>query len=261
MGRKYIRARKYIFFCTAILIVSSFFGCAALREMESRHNTRRSFINAERLLAEGNFNDALRENQRILSMFGNSSPGDEALFNMGLIYAQHDNPGRDYKKSRHYFTRLIKEFSESPLVYQAKIWESLFDVIDVIEKEKKVKKEETVKLEEKISDLKHLLASYEYLAEGDYKKALKENRKVLSRKGKSTLGDKALFNLGLIYAHHENPEKDFRKSVGFFKKLEKEYPKSPLLEQAKIWLGVLNVIEKSKQVDIEIEKKKKELAR
>jgi hypothetical protein len=38
-------------------------------------------------------------------------------------------------------------------------------------------------------------------------------------------------------------------------------PQSPLVEQAKIWIGVLNVIEKSKQVDIEIEEMKKELSR
>jgi hypothetical protein len=39
------------------------------------------------------------------------------------------------------------------------------------------------------------------------------------------------------------------------------YPKSPLVQQAKIWVGVLQVIEKSKQVDIEIEEMKKELSK
>ena len=72
-------------------------------------------------------------------------------------------------------------------------------------------------------------------------------------------GDKALFNMGLIYAHYGNPEKDYKKSISFFTKLIKEYSNSALVEQAKIWVGILDAIEKEKQVDIEIEKKKNEL--
>jgi hypothetical protein len=74
-------------------------------------------------------------------------------------------------------------------------------------------------------------------------------------------GDEAIFNMGLIYAHYGNPKKDNEKSIFFFRKLLNEHPKSPLVEQAKIWIGVLNVIEKSKQVDLEIEEMKKELSR
>jgi hypothetical protein len=94
---------------------------------------------------------------------------------------------------------------------------------------------------------------------GDYKGSLKESQTVLSVVVKKPLGDKVLFNMGLIYAHYGNPEKDYKKSTGFFTKLIKEYPKSSLVEQAKIWAGVLEGIEKEKQVDIEIEKKKNEL--
>jgi hypothetical protein len=46
------------------------------------------------------------------------------------------------------------------------------------------------------------------------------------------------------------------------------YPKSPLVEQAKIWVEMLQenerlnqIIEKSKQVDIEIEQKKREISK
>ncbi|MEF9427215.1 MAG: tetratricopeptide repeat protein [Candidatus Mariimomonas ferrooxydans] len=104
----------------------------------------------------------------------------------------------------------------------------------------------------------HLIRSQKLLAGGDYEKALEENRKVLSLYDKIPAGDAALFNTGLIYAHDGNPGKDYKKSLGFFKKLIKEFPQSPLVEQAKIWVSVLDIIEKSKQVDIEIGKKKKE---
>ncbi len=101
--------------------------------------------------------------------------------------------------------------------------------------------------------------SNELLTKGDYKGALEENRRVLSVFVKGPPGDEALFNMGLIYSHYKNPEKDYKESIKYFTKLIKNYPQSPLIEQTRIWRDVLNVIEKAKQVDIEIEKKKKEM--
>jgi hypothetical protein len=39
------------------------------------------------------------------------------------------------------------------------------------------------------------------------------------------------------------------------------FPQSELADQARVWVNVLQTIEKTKQVDIEIEEKKKELTR
>jgi outer membrane protein assembly factor BamD (BamD/ComL family) len=108
---------------------------------------------------------------------------------------------------------------------------------------------------------KQFLRSQELLAKGDYKGALEENQKILSRYPNSPPGDEALFHIGLIYAHSGNPQKDYQKSILFFNKLVEGFPRSPLAEQAKIWIGVLQVIEKTKQIDIEIEEMKKELSR
>ena len=110
-------------------------------------------------------------------------------------------------------------------------------------------------------DRKPLLYSQMLIDRGDFEGAVEENRKVLSSYSNRPPGDEALFNLGLIYAHYGNPQKDYEKAIFFFRKLLNEHTKSPLVEQAKIWIGVLNVIEKSKHVDIEIEEMKKELSR
>jgi outer membrane protein assembly factor BamD (BamD/ComL family) len=99
------------------------------------------------------------------------------------------------------------------------------------------------------------------LSRGDYQGALKENKKVLSLNNSSSPADQALFNIGLIYAHYGNPDKDYLESIHYFEKLIQKHPESPLVEQAKIWVNVLNIIEKVKQVDIEIDKKKRELTR
>ncbi len=184
-------------------------------------------------------------------MFDKVTPGDKALFNIGIIYAHYGNSEKDYEKSRSHFARLIKEYPRSPLVKQAKIWVGVFEDIEKLER----------KIDKRKIANEHLLLSQEFLARGDYKGSLEENQRVLSQIGKDSPGDEALFNIGLIYAHYANPEKDYKKSRHHFARLINEYPQSPLVEQAKIWLDVLNIIEKAKQVDIEIEKKKKELIR
>jgi len=113
-----------------------------------------------------------------------------------------------------------------------------------------------------------LLRSKKLFHLGDYAGSLKESQRILSLPGKHSLKDQALFHMGLIYAYVENPQRDFGKALGSFKKILKDYPKSPLADEAKVWAGMLQenlklsqVIEKSKQVDISVEEKKREKAR
>jgi tetratricopeptide (TPR) repeat protein len=103
---------------------------------------------------------------------------------------------------------------------------------------------------------------------GDYGGSLQENQKVLSLPGKNSPKDQALFNMGLIYASVENPRRDVGKAIPFFKRILVDYPRSPLAVEARVWTGVLEenkklsqAIEKSKQVDIAVEEKKREKAR
>jgi len=84
-----------------------------------------------------------------------------------------------------------------------------------------------------------LLRGRRLLAKGDFGGALKENQKALSFSGDRSPRDEALFHTGLIYAHNDNPSKDYRKALGFFRRLIDDYPQSPLITQAKIWVGVL----------------------
>jgi len=86
---------------------------------------------------------------------------------------------------------------------------------------------------------------------GDYEAAIKENEKVLSLSADNPPSDEALFNLGIIYAHYGNPQSNYGKSIYFFKKLLKDYPKSSLLGGAKIWAKLL---EENQRFNKELEK-------
>jgi len=135
------------------------------------------------------------------------------------------------------------------------------DPVPVIVTLPPVEKKET---QEKAEVRESVSKAQRLLSQGDYEGFLKENERILSPGNKGPKDD-ALFNLGLVFAHPGNPKKDYGKSIAFFNRLLKEYPQSPLADQAKIWLGVLQengklaeIIEKSKQVDIEIEERKRE---
>src|SRR5659263_71277 len=121
----------------------------------------------------------------------------------------------------------------------------------------------------------YFTAAQKLLDQGDYEGSLRENEKVLSLYDNIPPGDEALFNIGLIYAHHGNLKRDYKKSLDLFKRLLMMFPQSPLVGQAKLWIGILQenqslnrkieelnkTIKKSKQVDIEIEEKKEELSK
>jgi tetratricopeptide (TPR) repeat protein len=112
----------------------------------------------------------------------------------------------------------------------------------------------------------------ELLAQGDYEGSLSENLKVVSLATGRPPENEALLNIGMIYAHPENPKRDYGQSIKFFRRLVKDFPQSPRVEEAKLLTGMLSdneklsrsveelkqVIEKSKQVDLEIEQKKRE---
>jgi outer membrane protein assembly factor BamD (BamD/ComL family) len=267
MGRKRAWSGKQIYLYVACLTSLVFFAlsCAHLTGNEY-------LLRSQRLLAEGDFEGALKENQELLSKYPNTPPGDEALFNIGLIYAHDGNPDKDYKKAYSTFLKFTDDFPRSPRFEEAKILTELLNIIEVsrikIEEQKTVIEEQKSSMEEKKAAIKEQKAIHEYLlrsqrllSKGDFERALEENQELLSRYPNTPPGDEALFDMGLIYAHYGNPKKDYRKAISFFQKLVEGYPKSSLATQAKIWIEVLQVIEKSKQVDIEIEQMKKELSK
>ncbi|MEJ2032464.1 MAG: tetratricopeptide repeat protein [Deltaproteobacteria bacterium] len=251
MGGKRNGTRQYLLFCAAGLILVMLAACASIRTFSAEQEGRAHLQREQLLLARGDFEGALQENRKVLAAFPHRPPGDEALFNMGLIYAHDANSQKDYRKAREFFSRLLKEFPESPRAEEARIWSGVLGVMDTrVEQDRR-------------TQLQHiqLRRVRQFIKQGDFEDALQENRKVLAAFPHSPPGDEALFNMGLVYAHDANPKKDYEKALGFFARLQREFPESPRAEEARIWAGVLETMEKAKQIDIEIEAKKKELRR
>ena len=96
---------------------------ASAEPQKSTPNGAQQRLNrAKKLLAQGEYDAALEENQKVLAAAGNRPPADEALYDSALIYAHPGNPKRDYVKSITLFKRLIKEYPRSARTEQAKVW-------------------------------------------------------------------------------------------------------------------------------------------
>jgi outer membrane protein assembly factor BamD (BamD/ComL family) len=262
MGREQNGTRQFLYFCVAGLIITLLAACAPVRikvaaepEQENDHRQR-----GQQLLVQGDFEGALRENQEVLTRFPQKPPGDEALFNMGMIYVHYANPKKDFGQALHYFSRLKKEFPESPRMEEARTWISILKTMERARlKDIEIKKK--MKALSAGQENAHLRRGQQRLTQGDFEGALRENQEVLTRFPRNPPGDVALFNMGLIYVHYANPKRDIGWAQHFFSRLVKEFPKSPHTEEAKIWVGMLETMEKTRQIDIEIEEKKRELRR
>ena len=287
MGRKRTGTGKYFYICIAILICLLLSQCAAtdrsplLQRWFPQDEARQHLVQAEKLLAQGDYEAALEENQKVLSLSPDGPPADQALYNMGLIYADPGNPKRDYAKSIAFLDRLIKDYAKSPQLEQAKVWAGVLRESEELRQE--LRRAGKVRAEPPQTESRQSpVLPQRLVAQGDYEAALEENQKVLSLSPDGPPADQALYNMGLIYAHPGNPKRDYVKSIAFFKRLIKEYPQSARAERAKIWVQLIQegdnakraaatltqendklkrMIEESRKVDIQIEEKKKEQAR
>jgi TolA-binding protein len=118
---------------------------------------------------------------------------------------------------------------------------------------------EELKQDQKNLALDLIARNQKLMAQRDFDKILEENASVLSKNGAKPPADEALYALGLVYAYGEYPKKDALKALGFFNRLVREFPRSWRAEEAKVWIKNIETFEKSKQIDLEIEDKRKQL--
>ena len=64
-----------------------------------------------------------------------------------------------------------------------------------------------------------------YFQQGSYQAALETYEQIIKKY--PSVGDRVLFEMGMIYAHPDNRRKDHQKALESFHKLIKDYPESP----------------------------------
>jgi hypothetical protein len=135
MGTKQTGRGQYVFLHLACLGLLPFviFGCL--------HFSKK--LQGQELLEESmgqmvsrQYEASMAKNLTVLNNFPHSL-ADQALFQIGLLYAHPENPNQNYEKSLESFNKISSEFSESRLRHQAKLW--VVFIKDVIDKERKIR--------------------------------------------------------------------------------------------------------------------------
>jgi hypothetical protein len=135
LSRRFIAAA----ICGGVLSLG---GCATLQQRIGGLGEKSpdEFARPKALLAEGNYEAAFKENEKLLAE-GKGAP-DVALFNMGLISASL-NPKKDYPRALTSFKTLVNRYPGSAFAEQAKLW------IQVLQERQKVAEEKQKLIEER----------------------------------------------------------------------------------------------------------------
>jgi len=275
VGRKQTGKGKYLLFYVALVLTCSISGCTFFPERLEERSVQEKMVLGQKYRNQGEYDQSSRIFQEILAAYSHKPPGDEALRELALTSSHPGNPRKNYPEALAFWWKLQKDFPKSPYAEEARAWIGLHTAYaDAVQKGEKTKSQlqqaktqmEACKaqLEEIKSDPRLLMAdllarNQKLWAQNDFDRAVEENQAVLAKYGHKPPGDEALYALGFIYAQADNPKKDYTKAVGYFKRLLKEVPQSLRAEEARAWIRVMELWERSKQIDLEIEKKRKQL--
>src|SRR5512147_579665 len=94
-----------------------------------------------------------------------------------------------------------------------------------------------------------------FFNEGKYEASLSKYEEIIAKH--PAVADRVLFEMGILYAHPRNEQKDYQKSLECFQKLIKEYPESEYRQNSEMMIfNIQNVVLKdqtitAKQMQIE----------
>jgi hypothetical protein len=127
LGRKHTRSGKQVYFHITVLICLSFWftGCSFVHEGVKTENVTTPLSTANRLYAQADYAEALKEYEKILASAGSGPEAEEAHFYSGLIYASPRNVKRDTGKSLTHLKWVTKNYPHTSMAEHARTLISL----------------------------------------------------------------------------------------------------------------------------------------
>jgi len=80
-----------------------------------------------------------------------------------------------------------------------------------------------------------------------YKEAAACYNKIVTEAPDSDLAADALFELALLNAHYDNPQRDYTRAIRSFAEFVKRYPDNRRADEAKTWISVLRTVQELKK--------------
>lgn len=120
MGQELSRKGKHLFLCLACC-VSLFLGFGACVHSVKQWQGEQGLKEATDLRNAGDYPASEKKTLAVLEAFPQAL-GDEALFQMGLLYSLPKNPNADYEKSMAFFQKLVTLYPDSSRKEEASAW-------------------------------------------------------------------------------------------------------------------------------------------
>ncbi|OGW18809.1 MAG: hypothetical protein A3G93_13505 [Nitrospinae bacterium RIFCSPLOWO2_12_FULL_45_22] len=122
--------RLIIFYLTILALLAS---CSGIRTMTISMEAKRQLLYANQLYQQKQFSLAVQENLNIIERFPQSPEAEKALYNLGLIYTNPENPAKNYTKALEYFGMIYNNNSKSPLAQESKNWLAILVILQAQE--------------------------------------------------------------------------------------------------------------------------------
>jgi hypothetical protein len=87
-------------------------------------------------MGDGRYTASMNSSLTVLNDFPHSL-ADQALFQIGRLYAHPENPNQDYEKALGSFTIILNDFPESRLRYPSQLW--ILFITDILDKTERIK--------------------------------------------------------------------------------------------------------------------------
>jgi len=172
MGKERAEKREHLFlYCTCLLglfLLSA--GCTPAWKYQKGWQGHGHLEVAEKLINKGEYEKGLKEYEEVLRLCPMVSPGDSALFHLGLLLVHPDNPQVDYKRALKYFQQLDHEFPRSALRDKTRVWRYI--IAEIINSRSKIKA-----LEDLVDGLENSLEENKRTI-NTFKKQLKEIKEI-----------------------------------------------------------------------------------
>jgi valyl-tRNA synthetase len=144
MGQERSRKGKHVLLCIACCLGIFLWLCGCVHSVRQWQGEQ-ALKEARDLRSTGNYSASEKKTLSVLEAFPQTL-GDEALFQMGLIYSLPKNPNADYEKSKTFFEKLVTLYPDSGRKEEAAAW--LFALTRMVGNEK-----ETFELQKKVKTL------------------------------------------------------------------------------------------------------------
>ncbi len=119
--------RRAVFRVSGMMVLLGFLGLSGCAAGLSHLNRCRAPFPPQEVMKSSQYEEFLAKNKQDLKACSTRQSCEDALFNLGFVYAYSQSPYHDASRALRYFGRLVKDYPQSPRASEAVAWMALIN--------------------------------------------------------------------------------------------------------------------------------------